>query len=212
MRRAFDFTCALIGLVVISPLLAFVGIAIKLEGGGPVFYAHPRMGRNFKQFHLYKFRSMVPHADRVGGPVTRAGDPRVTRLGRFLRTYKLDELPQLVNVLKGDLSLVGARPEAERYVNMFRRQYEEILRDRPGITDPATFAFRNEEELLVGSDIEKMYIEEIMPRKLKLSVAYARNRTFLSDLVMLFRTLFHIPQAPPNAAKVQVSTGYETDA
>jgi len=193
MRRAFELVCTLIGLVVLWPIFLVVAVAIKLEDGGPVFYAHPRVGRNFRRFRLLKFRSMVSGADRRGGAVTSKGDPRITKVGRVLRKYKLDELPQLLNVLKGEISLVGARPEVERYVNLFRPQYEEILAERPGITDPATLAFRNEEELFTGDDVEGLYLEEILPRKLELSLEYGRRRTFFSDLVILFRTVLKLP-------------------
>jgi len=202
LARALECAAALAGLLVLSPLGLLISVAIRAEDGGPVFYGHPRVGRNFAPFRLWKFRTMVPGADRLGGPVTLARDPRVTRVGRFLRRYKLDELPQLLNVLRGEMSLVGPRPESERYVNLFRSQYARILEHRPGITDPATLAFRNEEELLVGEDAEQLYQQQILPRKLALSAAYLRNRTPLSDLKIIGQTLLRIlrlpsPGAPP---------------
>jgi lipopolysaccharide/colanic/teichoic acid biosynthesis glycosyltransferase len=130
---------------------------------------------------------MIPDADRHG-LLTAPGDSRLTRAGRWLRRYKLDELPQLFNVLKGDMQLVGARPEVERYVQMFRPQYAVILVERPGITDPATLAYRREEEIFSASRIDKQYVEEILPAKLKLSLAYQKERSFLSDLRILLRT------------------------
>lgn len=202
MRHSFDFICATLALILLFPLLALVALAIKLEDGGPVFYAHPRLGRNFRPFGLLKFRSMVPKADRIGGSVTVAGDPRVTRVGRFLRKYKLDELPQLINIIKGDIQLVGARPEFGRNVEKFRAQYEILLRDRPGITDPATFAYRNEEEMFGQRNVEEVYFSEILPRKLELSLSYARRRTFRSDLALIFRTILGIFQAPSRPKKM----------
>jgi len=189
MRRAFELVCAAAGLLLLSPLLAVLAAAIKLEDGGPVFYAQARVGRHFRLFRLLKFRTMVPDAERRGLSITTARDPRVTRVGQLLRRCKLDELPQLWNVLRGDIGLVGARPEVERYVALFRPQYAEILRDRPGITDPASLAFRNESELLAGADAEDVYIGQILPRKLDLSLEYARRRTFSSDLAVILRTL-----------------------
>jgi len=170
-----------------------------------VFYLHPRVGRNFSRFRLLKFRTMSPGADRMGGPVTVAGDPRVTRVGRFLRRFKLDELPQLVNVVRGEMSLVGPRPESERYVALYREQYREILRHRPGITDPASLAFSNEEELLRGRDAERIYLEEILPCKLALSAAYLKNRTVRSDLKILFQTLVRIARPFRNAGPGETS-------
>lgn len=197
IRRILDCAAALAGVALLSPLGLLIGAAIKAEDGGPIFYLHPRVGRNFSPFRLLKFRTMVAGADRMGGPVTVADDPRVTRVGRFLRRYKLDELPQLVNVLRGEMSLVGPRPESERYVRLFRARYAQILLQQPGITDPATLAFRNEEQLLAGGDSEKLYTEEILPRKLDLSAAYLANRTLLSDLNILVQTLFRIARPLP---------------
>jgi lipopolysaccharide/colanic/teichoic acid biosynthesis glycosyltransferase len=198
MRRSFDIICAAVALILLCPALALVALAIKLEDGGPVFYAHPRVGRNFRPFGLLKFRSMVPQADRMGGPVTVAGDPRITRVGGFLRKYKLDELPQLINVIKGEIQLVGARPEFGANVERFRAQYEILLRDRPGITDPATLAYRHEEEMFGTGDLQEVYFTEILPRKLELSLHYAGQRTFRSDLALIFRTFLGICRRSPS--------------
>lgn len=184
------------GLICLSPLFVVIGLAVKIEDGGAIFYSHTRVGRNFSRFGLLKFRTMVPNADRMGGPVTVAGDARVTRTGRFLRRYKLDELPQLLNVLRGQISLVGPRPESERYVSMFHAQYSPILLHRPGITDPATLAFRDEESLLQGGDTEALYIEEILPRKLQLSAKYLEQRTLVSDMKIILQTVLRIARAP----------------
>jgi lipopolysaccharide/colanic/teichoic acid biosynthesis glycosyltransferase len=170
-------------------VLCTIAVAIKLDDGGPVLYEQVRVGRSFRRFRVCKFRSMVPDADR-DGLLTAPGDSRLTRVGRWLRQYKLDELPQLFNVLKGDMQLVGARPEVERYVQMFRPQYAVILQERPGITDPATLAYRREEQIFSASRMEQQYVEEILPAKLKLSLDYQMRRSLLSDVRILLQTAF----------------------
>jgi len=191
-----DVLSAALGLVILSPLLTAIAVAIKLEDGGPVFYSQWRVGRNFEPFRLHKFRSMVPDADRLGPPLTSRGDRRLTRLGQLLRRYKLDELPQLINVIKGDMQLVGTRPEMECYVSMFSEEYTAILTDRPGITDPASVAFRHEERFLGTGDVEQEYVERILPAKLRISREYARRRNFVSDLLVIFGTVFGLTRLP----------------
>ena len=210
LPRLLDAAAAVVGLAVLSPVFALIAAAIKAEDGGPVFYSHPRVGQNFSRFGVMKFRTMVQGADRMGGPVTVVGDPRVTRVGRFLRGHKLDELPQLINVLRGEMSLVGPRPESEAYVAMFQAEYVPLLRHRPGITDPATLAFRDEERLLAGRDLEKCYVEEILPRKLELSSNYLQNRTLFSDLKVLIRTLVCIVRPRSAAGAYASSVPYGT--
>ncbi|MGH9493817.1 MAG: sugar transferase [Candidatus Sulfotelmatobacter sp.] len=188
LHRVFDVVCAGIGLVFLSPLFLLIAIAIKFDDGGPVFYRQTRVGKGFRNFRLSKFRSMVPTAD-CAGLLTAPGDGRLTRTGRWLRRYKLDELPQLLNIVAGDIQLVGSRPEVERYVEMFRHQYAELLQERPGITDPATLLYRHEERLFRSEEIEKQYVEEILPTKLRLSIDYQQRRTFFSDLRILFQTM-----------------------
>src|SRR5258708_6827819 len=197
MRRSFDVVCSVLGLFFVAPLFAIIAIAIKRDDGGSVFYQQVRIGKGLREFNLYKFRSMVPRADRTG-LLTSLGDTRVTQCGAFLRRVKLDELPQLINVIKGEMQLVGPRPEVPRYVNMFRSKYEELLRDRPGITDPATLAFCREERTLQADDLEAHYVSHILPYKLKLSLQYQMRRTFFSDLVILMRTVFSIVSDPPD--------------
>lgn len=187
-NRAFDVFCAALGLLLLSPLLAVIAVAIKLDDGGPVFYCQDRAGKHFRLFRVWKFRSMIAGADREG-LLTAPGDSRLTRVGRWLRRYKLDELPQLFNVLTGDMQLVGARPEVERYTQMFQAEYALILQDRPGITDPATLAYRHEEQMFAASRMERQYVNEILPAKLKLSLDYQARRSFWSDLKLLLRTL-----------------------
>jgi dTDP-4-amino-4,6-dideoxygalactose transaminase/lipopolysaccharide/colanic/teichoic acid biosynthesis glycosyltransferase len=188
MHRAFDLCCAATGLAILAPVFAVVAGAIKLEDGGPILYVQPRMGRGLQRFNLLKFRSMVP-GSAGSGALTAPGDSRITRVGRWLRRYKLDELPQLVNVLKGEMQLVGPRPELERYVRSFPGPYAELLRDRPGITDPASVAFHHEDEMFRPGPVEEQYVARILPEKLQLSLKYCRARTFISDLRILLRTV-----------------------
>jgi lipopolysaccharide/colanic/teichoic acid biosynthesis glycosyltransferase len=189
LHRAFDVSCAVCGLLFLLPLFFVIAVAIKLDDGGPVFYRQNRAGRNFRNFRLWKFRSMITNADSFG-LLTAPEDSRVTRTGRWLRRHKLDELPQLFNVVTGDMQLVGARPEVERYVEMFRLQYAIVLQDRPGITDPATLAYRHEELLFSTPQISQQYIETILPAKLRLSLEYQFRRTFGSDLRIILQTIF----------------------
>lgn len=191
LNRIFDFLCSLVGLLALAPFLALIALAIKLDDGGSVLYSQERVGRNFRLFRLHKFRTMIAGADRHG-LLTAPGDSRLTRVGVVMRRYKLDELPQLFNVLKGDMQLVGARPEVERYVQVFRPQYAIILQDRPGITDPATLAYRHEEQILSADRLEQQYVTEVLPAKLALSLEYQQRRRFLSDLTILFQTAFRV--------------------
>jgi dTDP-4-amino-4,6-dideoxygalactose transaminase/lipopolysaccharide/colanic/teichoic acid biosynthesis glycosyltransferase len=187
-RRTFDLICAVTGLALLSPFFVTVAAAIKWEDGGPVFFSQPRVGKNLRKFRLLKFRSMAPNSAAIS-PLTAPEDSRVTRVGRFLRKYKLDELPQLVNVVKGEMQLVGARPELERYVEIFPGEYEVLLQDRPGITDLASLTFRHEEQIFQVGSLENQYLAQILPKKLELSLKYSQARTFFSDLGILIRTV-----------------------
>ncbi len=198
-RRLFDFICASMGLALLAPLFVIIAAAIKLDDGGPIFYSHVRIGKSFRKFRLFKFRSMI-FGVANGSPVTAPQDSRVTRVGGFLRRFKLDELPQLVNVLKGDMQLVGARPQLEKFVKIFRDEYGELLQYRPGITDLASLIFRNEAKFFYKGSIEEQYIKRIMPIKLEMSLKYTRTRTFHSDIEILFRTVLGLP-CPPTAWK-----------
>lgn len=186
-RRVLDFLLALTGLLLLLPVFFAIALAIKFDDGGAVFFQQERIGRHFRIFRVYKFRSMITGAER-DGLLTAPADPRKTRVGRWLRRYKLDELPQLFNILNGDMQFVGARPEVECYVQMFRSQYAEILQERPGITDPATLVYRREEEMFSAVRFEQQYIEEILPAKIKLSLAYQKQRTLLTDAQVFMRT------------------------
>ena len=189
VKRCIDLVVAIVLLLVLSPVLAVAAIAVKCSGSGPTFFRQIRVGRGGKPFEILKFRTMRTTSS-PGPLITGAGDPRVTRVGRVLRRWKVDELPQLVNVLRGEMSFVGPRPEVPRYVNMFAEEYRELLAVRPGITDLASMAFRDEEILLGRSaNPEDLYVREILPRKLALSHAYVRRRSFGLDLRLIARTV-----------------------
>ena len=193
LKRTFDFSVALLALVILSPLLLLVGILIKLTSPGPVFFRQERVGRGFRRFKILKFRTMVPNAPELGGPLTAGKDPRITPIGHVLRKTKLDELPQLVNVLKGDMSFVGPRPEVPRFVEMFRKDFEELLTVRPGITDLASIKYRHESDVLGQSgDPEATYLREIMPEKIALGKEYVSRSSLLFDLRLIFATLLRL--------------------
>lgn len=189
-KRIFDFCAALAGLLVLAPLFAIVAVCIKLDSRGPVFFKQERVGRNFRPFWIHKFRTMTPGAARLGELTTSERDPRITRAGLWLRRTKIDELPQLINVLKGQMSLVGPRPEVPRYVNLFRADYQEILRVRPGITDLASLKYQDEAVLLgQASDPELEYRTKILPDKIALAKEYVARSSLLFDLSLTLRTL-----------------------
>ena len=187
--RLLDIVFSAIGLIVLSPFLGLVVLWIKLDSPGPVFYRAPRVGRGGKPFRLYKFRTMVAEAARSGPGITTSDDRRITRIGQSLRKTKVDELPQLLNVLKGDMSLVGPRPEDPRYVARYTSEQRQVLRVRPGITSPASLRYRHEAELLNGPNWEQTYLEDIMPHKLQIEMDYLSHRTLWSDLGIIFKTL-----------------------
>lgn len=193
MKRIFDILSSLFGLVLVSPILVGIGILIIKEDGGPVFYRGIRVGRHGKLFSIFKYRTMVADAENIGGPSTANDDPRITRVGMFLRKYKLDELPQLLNVLKGEMSFVGPRPEVQHYVDMFTEEERGILEVRPGITDWASLWNPDEGKILAGSpDPEKTYMEKIRPSKIRLQLKYVREGSFWKDLKIIFQTLMTI--------------------
>ena len=189
-KRLFDVMCSFSGLVVFSPLLMVAAIAIKLGSRGPLFYRGARVGLHGKPFLILKFRTMVVNADKIGGPSTSADDPRVTQIGSLLRQYKLDELPQLINVLAGDMSLVGPRPEVPSEVAEYDDNSRRLLLVRPGITDYASIRFRNEGEILRGhADTHKTYKELIQPEKIRLGLKYVDERSLWLDIKLIFMTL-----------------------
>lgn len=189
-KRLYDLLFASLGLLLLSPLLVVIAVAVKLSDGGPVCFKQQRVGRHGRQFWIWKFRTMVVNADKLGISITKGGDFRITPAGRILRRTKLDELPQLWNVLRGDMSFVGPRPEVPRYVEHYTPVQREILKLKPGITDLATLEFRNEEELLrTASDVEKFYIEHCIPRKIELNLLYARRASICQDTWIILQTL-----------------------
>jgi lipopolysaccharide/colanic/teichoic acid biosynthesis glycosyltransferase len=188
MKRAFDVTVASLGLVLTSPLILAAAVAVKSDSEGPVIFSGPRVGRDGVVFRMHKLRTMRAGADRAGPAVTAGDDPRVTRVGRFLRRTKIDELPQLWNVVKGDMSLVGPRPEHPDYVAHYTAEQRQLLAVRPGITGPATLAYIDEERLLSAGGGEGRYVDEVLPRKLALELQYVRVASFGSDLAILVKT------------------------
>ena len=185
----FDFSVALFAIAFLSPLLIAIALIVRFGGAGPIVYCQQRIGRGFNPFWIYKFRTMLPGSDAHGNTCTVHGDVRITNVGRFLRGTKLDELPQLFNVLKGDMSIVGPRPEVLRYVGMFSEDYRTILSVRPGITDFAAIEFRNEERILADyDDPEKAYRENILPAKIALYKKYISEQSLKTDLKIVFKT------------------------
>jgi lipopolysaccharide/colanic/teichoic acid biosynthesis glycosyltransferase len=192
-KRIFDVVASIIGLIVLLPVFIVIAILIKLNDKGPIFYKQKRIGQNFKPFELLKFRTMVVNADKIGPAVTKDGDQRITKIGKFLRKTKLDELPQIWNVIRGDMSIVGPRPEVEKYIQYYKDDYKEILKFKPGITDYATIKYRSEEEILSKyNDTESAYIKYVLSEKIKLYKTYIKKISFLTDLKIIFWTLWRI--------------------
>ncbi len=195
IKRIFDFFASAVGLLLLIPFFLMIALAIFLEDGAPVFFKQRRVRINGNFFWMWKFRSMVVNAEKLGMQITVGHDRRITRLGHWLRANKLDELPQLWNVFVGDMSLVGPRPEVPHYVSMYTSQQQEILKLKPGITDPASIRFKNESELLANSnEPEKFYIEELMPQKIVMNLSYAKKANLLSDIQVILQTLRILPE------------------
>jgi len=193
MKRIFDIVGAVLGLLLLTPFGVVVAFLIKLDSKGPIFFRQERLGKGFRPFPIYKFRTMILEAQHRGGPITFGGDPRITRMGRFLRKTKTDEIPQLFNVLRGEMSFVGPRPEVLHYVERFRKDYEEILKVRPGITDLASLKYSDEAEILaLAENPEKEYVERVLPDKIRLAKEYVGQSSFFFDLSLIVRTLLKI--------------------
>jgi lipopolysaccharide/colanic/teichoic acid biosynthesis glycosyltransferase len=192
LKRAFDVSAAGLGFALLTPVLLIIAIAVRIDSSGPVFYRGLRTGRFGKPFLIYKFRTMVANAESLGGTSTGKADPRITRLGRLLRRYKVDELPQLLNVIRGDMSIVGPRPEVEEYTRLYDKHEEVILTVRPGITDYASVRFRNLDEVLGTEDVDRVYAERIRPIKNELRIKYVLDRSFLTDMAIIARTVLSI--------------------
>src|SRR5262245_14161750 len=190
MKRTFDIVVSVLGLVVLSPFLLLVALVIKLDSPGRILFRQERIGRGFHPFFIFKFRTMAEDPSGRGRLITVSNDPRITRAGRYLRKSKIDELPQLINVLKGDMSLVGPRPEVRQYVELFRKDYEQILKIRPGITDLASLKYHDEAAFLKQlENPEAEYCNRILPDKISLSKEYVKKSSFVFDLAVILKTL-----------------------
>lgn len=189
VKRLLDIISSALGLIILAIPMVIVGLAIKLGDGGPVFFKQERVGKDLERFEILKFRTMVEDAPEKGAQITADGDSRITSIGRILRRAKLDELPQLINVLKGDMSVVGPRPEVPKYVDLYNDRQKKVLLVRPGITDLASIKYRSESEILAqAEDPERTYIEEIMPHKLDLNLEYIENMGLVYDIKLIFKT------------------------
>lgn len=193
MKRSFDIVFSIFGLLFLSPVFLAIALAIKIDSKGSVFYFQERVGKDGRLFKLIKFRSMAIHADKLGLLTIGGMDARITKVGYYIRKYKLDEFPQLLNILKGEMSFVGPRPEVEKYVKLYPSNMLGVLKVKPGLTDLASIQFINENEILAKSnDPEKTYIQEIMPAKLELNFKYIQTMSISNDLKIIFKTLLKI--------------------
>ena len=194
MKRLFDFIASFYGLILLSPIFVLVALWIKIDSSGSIFFRQDRVGFQGSLFRIHKFRTMVLDAEKKGKQITVGADSRITTVGSFLRKYKLDELPQLIDVFVGDMSLVGPRPEVPRYIDCYSDdEKHDVLSVKPGITDNASIEFRDENELLAGSkDPEAVYINEVLPKKIALYRKYVKERSFFGDVSIIFKTIFLI--------------------
>ncbi|SFC85993.1 sugar transferase [Clostridium uliginosum] len=190
VKRIFDFICSSLGLIVLSPVFLIIVLKIKSGSDGPVFFKQIRVGEYQKEFKILKFRTMVVDAEKLGKQITVGKDNRITKVGSFLRKYKLDELPQLINVFKGDMSLVGPRPEVPRYVELYNEEQKQVLEVKPGITDLASIRYKDENDLLgTAENPEEFYINTIMPDKLALNVEYIKKSNVFFDIYIIVKTI-----------------------
>ena len=190
VKRIFDFICSTLGLIILSPILIAIVVKIKIDSDGPVFFKQIRVGEKKKEFEILKFRTMVVDAEKLGRQITVGNDSRITKVGGFLRKYKLDELPQLINVFKGDMSLVGPRPEVPRYVKLYNEEQRKVLEVKPGITDLASIRYRDENDLLGESENpDDLYINTIMPDKLALNLVYINKNNVFFDIYIILKTI-----------------------
>jgi len=194
MKRLFDFIASFYGLILLSPIFVLAALWIKIDSRGPIFFRQERVGFQGIPFRIHKFRTMILDAEKKGKQITVGADSRITTVGNFLRKYKLDELPQLIDVLVGDMSLVGPRPEVPKYIDCYSDdEKHDVLSVKPGITDNASIEFRDENELLASSkDPEAAYINEVLPKKIALYRKYVRERSFFGDVAIIFKTIFLI--------------------
>jgi len=189
MKRFVDIAASIVWLIILSPFMVCIALIIKLTSPGPVFYRGVRTGLHARPFKILKFRSMVANAEALGGPSTALNDSRLTRIGRFLRKYKLDELPQLINILKGEMSFVGPRPQVEKYTRLYKGEELIILSVRPGLTDYASLRFINLDRILGDDDVDEKYLREIEPEKNRLRIKYVKEQSFVNDMKIILRTI-----------------------
>lgn len=202
LKRMFDLVLAILGLIALSPVMLAAALAVRWDSPGPALYRQLRVGLGFQPFEMLKFRTMVQGADQIGRQITIGADPRITRVGRWLRKTKIDELPQLINVMKGEMSLVGPRPELTKYVEMFRDDFTEILSVRPGITDIASIRFRDEASILgKAQDPEQEYVTRVLPDKIALAKKYIAESSLVLDAFLISKTLFRLadPRSKPSS-------------
>ena len=193
MKRIFDIVFSFIGIIILLPIFILISLIILFASKGGIFYRQTRVGKNNKDFKIFKFRTMYPDSDKKGLLTVGSRDSRITKPGYFLRKYKLDELPQLFNVFIGDMSFVGPRPEVRKYVEMYNDEQKKVLSVRPGITDYTSIKYRNENDILAKSkNPEQTYIKEIMPAKLELNLKYIREKSTITDLKIIFKTILKI--------------------
>jgi len=192
LKRLFDITTCLIALPFLLPFFAVITISIKLNSPGPVFYSGWRTGLGGKPFRIFKFRTMVVDAEKIGGPSTALNDPRLTMIGKFIRKYKIDELPQLINIIRGEMSFVGPRPQVEAYTRLYNDEEQIILSVKPGLTDFASIEFINLDKLLGDEKVDEKYLKEVEPSKNKLRMKYAQEASFFVDMKILFMTLIQM--------------------
>lgn len=190
IKRIFDIIMSLIGIIILSPLLIIVSIAIKISSPGNILFLQKRVGKNGEEFNIYKFRTMVSNAEKLGKQITVGNDSRITKVGAFLRKFKIDELPQLFNVFNGDMSFVGPRPEVPKYVALYTKEQRKVLSIRPGITDMASLRYRDENDILGKVDNpEEYYINVIMQDKLKLNLEYIEKSNIIFDISLILKTI-----------------------
>lgn len=189
LKRIFDLSLAIFALVLLTPILVLISLVIKLTSNGPIFYRGNRIGLNGIQFKIFKFRTMINNAEKLGGPSTAYNDSRLTKHGKFLRKYKLDELPQLFNIILGEMSFVGPRPQVEKYTNLYSEEEKIILSVKPGITDYASIELINLDEILGDQDVDEKYLKDIEPRKNKFRVKYAKEANFILDMKLIILTM-----------------------
>ena len=211
-KHLFDLVCSLVGLVLLTPLFAGIAVWIRVDSAGPVFFRQVRVGRHGRPFRIFKFRTMYTNAEARGRKITVGDDPRITRAGRFLRKFKLDELPQLFNVVKGEMSLVGPRPEVPRYVEFYPEEIRTlVLSVRPGITDIASILYKDENTVLAGAgDPEATYVNVVLPEKLKHYARYVSERTLWLDFKIILMTLREILRRGESGKRSRAKTGEAT--